>query len=56
MELRFMSEDKDGNVWFGGRYSILYRYDGNELKDFTQLNKHKATAIAATEIRLAIAA
>jgi len=39
VELRFMTEDKDGNVWFGGRYSILYRYDGKELQDFTQLKR-----------------
>lgn len=39
IELRFMAEDKDGNVWFGGRNSILYRYDGKELKDFTQLKR-----------------
>ena len=36
VELRFITEDKDGNIWFGGRYGILWRYDGNELKDFTQ--------------------
>lgn len=36
VEIRFITEDKDGNVWFGGRYGILYRYDGKELKDFTQ--------------------
>ncbi len=39
VELRFITEDKDGNIWFGGRYGILYRYDGQELKDFTQLKR-----------------
>jgi ligand-binding sensor domain-containing protein len=39
VELRFITEDKDGHVWFGGRYGILYRYDGQVLKDFTQLKK-----------------
>lgn len=39
VELRFITEDKDRNVWFGGRYGILYRYDGKELKDFTQLKR-----------------
>lgn len=39
VELRFITEDKDGNIWFGGRYGILWRYDGNELKDFTQLKR-----------------
>tara|TARA_B100000809_G_scaffold201286_1_gene201847 strand:- start:140 stop:391 length:252 start_codon:yes stop_codon:yes gene_type:complete len=28
--------DKDGNIWFGGRYGILWRYDGEVLTDFTQ--------------------
>jgi hypothetical protein len=35
VELRFISEDSDGNIWFGGRYGVLWRYDGVELKDFT---------------------
>ena len=26
-------KDKDGNIWFGGRYGLLWRYDGNQLKD-----------------------
>jgi ligand-binding sensor domain-containing protein len=39
VEIRFITEDKDGNIWFGGRYGILYRYDGKELKDFTQLKR-----------------
>lgn len=39
VELRFITEDTDGNVWFGGRYGILYRYDGKELKDFTQAKR-----------------
>ena len=41
VELRFITEDKDKNVWFGGRYGLLYRYDGNELKDFTHLKKEE---------------
>jgi ligand-binding sensor domain-containing protein len=36
VELRFITEDKERNIWFDGRYGILWRYDGNELKDFTQ--------------------
>ena len=39
IELRFITEDKDRNVWFGGRYGLLWRYDGNELKDFTQAKR-----------------
>lgn len=37
VEIRFITEDKNGNIWFGGRYGILWRYDGKELKNFTQL-------------------
>ncbi len=39
VEIRFITEDEDGKIWFGGRYGILYRYDGKELKDFTQLKR-----------------
>lgn len=35
-DIKFVSEDVDGNIWFGGRYGILWRFDGKELKDFTQ--------------------
>jgi ligand-binding sensor domain-containing protein len=35
-DIRFIIEDKESNMWFGGRYGSLYRYDGNKLKDFTQ--------------------
>lgn len=38
-DIKFITEDKDGNVWFGGRYGLLWRYDGNELKDFTQAKR-----------------
>jgi len=41
IKLRFITEDKDGNIWFGGRYGLLWRYDGNQLKDFTQLKRMK---------------
>lgn len=40
VELRFIAEDKDGSVWFGGRYGLLWRYDGTELKDFTYLKRN----------------
>ena len=36
VESRFITEDATGNIWFGGRYGVLWRYNGNELKDFTQ--------------------
>lgn len=41
IDIMSISEDKDGNIWFGGRYGILWRYDGNTLKDFTQLKRTK---------------
>jgi ligand-binding sensor domain-containing protein len=39
IELRFITEDKYENIWFGGRYGLLWRYDGKKLKDFTQLKR-----------------
>lgn len=38
-DIKFIAEDKSGNIWFGGRYGILWRYDGEKLKDFTQLKR-----------------
>jgi len=40
-DIKCISEDTDGNIWFGGRYGLLWRFDGNELKDFTQLKRMK---------------
>ena len=37
IDIKSMVEDSAGNIWFGGRYGILWRYDGKELKDFTHL-------------------
>jgi ligand-binding sensor domain-containing protein len=34
-DIRFIIKDNEGNMWFGGRYGVLYRYDGNDLEDFT---------------------
>lgn len=39
VELRFITQDSNKNVWFGGRYGLLYRYDGKDLTDFTQLKR-----------------
>ena len=39
-DIKCISEDKDGNIWFGGRYGLLYRYDGIQLKDFTQKKRN----------------
>jgi ligand-binding sensor domain-containing protein len=36
VDVKFISEDKAGNIWFGGRRGILWRYDGKILTDFTQ--------------------
>jgi len=38
-DIKFITEDKQGNIWFGGRYGLLWRYDGEILKDFTQLKR-----------------
>ena len=29
-------QDKKGNIWIGGRFGNLWRYDGKSLEDFTQ--------------------
>lgn len=34
-DIRFITQDKEGHLWFGGRYGVLYRYDGSEITDFT---------------------
>ncbi len=33
----FVMEDAAGNLWFGGKKGKLYRYNGDTLKDFTQI-------------------
>ena len=40
-DIRFITEDKENNIWFGGRYGLLWRYDGKELKDFTQKKRNE---------------
>jgi len=35
-DIKFISGDKADNIWFGGRYGILWKYDGKTLTDFTQ--------------------
>ncbi|MEO1437256.1 MAG: two-component regulator propeller domain-containing protein [Bacteroidota bacterium] len=34
-DIRFFVKDNRGNLWFGGRYGLLWRYDGKKLEDFT---------------------
>ena len=38
-DIKCIATDEDGNIWFGGRYGLLWRFDGKELKDFTQLKR-----------------
>ena len=40
-DIRFIIKDTKNNLWFGGRYGVLWQYDGNELKDFTQKKKRE---------------
>lgn len=35
-DVKCIAEDGKGNIWFGGRYGILWRYDGESLTDFSQ--------------------
>ena len=35
-DIKFISEDNSGNIWFSGRYGILWKFDGEVLTDFTQ--------------------
>jgi hypothetical protein len=30
-----------GDMWFGGRYGVLYNYDGDELKDYTLKKRNR---------------
>lgn len=39
IDIKCIAEDDEGNIWFGGRYGILFRYNGTELTDFTYLKK-----------------
>ncbi|MGB0390501.1 MAG: ligand-binding sensor domain-containing protein [Salibacteraceae bacterium] len=39
IDIKSISEDRNGNIWFGGRYGNLWRYDGEKLKDYTQLKR-----------------
>jgi len=39
IDIKCLAEDRDGNIWFGGRYGILWRYDGEKLEDFTQVKR-----------------
>ncbi len=36
VDIRFTIKDRDGNLWFGGRYGQLWKYDGKEFVDYTQ--------------------
>ena len=38
-DIRFITKDHTGNMWFGGRYGVLWQYDGKQLKDYTYLKR-----------------
>jgi len=35
-DISFIIEDDDENIWLGGNYGRLWRYDGKTLAGFTQ--------------------
>lgn len=35
-DISFICEDKGENIWMGGRYGHLWRYNGETIEDFTQ--------------------
>ena len=37
ISIRTITEDKNGNMWFGGRKGNLWKYDGQKLTDLTQM-------------------
>jgi len=39
-DMKSISEDKNGNIWFGGRYGKLWKYDGDKLVDYTQKKRN----------------
>ena len=41
VDIMTISEDKNGNIWFGGRYGFLWRFDGKDLKEYTQIKRMK---------------
>lgn len=39
IDVMCMAEDRKGHIWFGGRYGLLWRYDGRVLEDYTYRKK-----------------
>jgi ligand-binding sensor domain-containing protein len=37
--IRYMLEDKNGNIWFSGRLHGVFRYDGKNFTNFTEKEK-----------------
>ncbi|MAN60198.1 MAG: hypothetical protein CMC08_10220 [Flavobacteriaceae bacterium] len=37
ISIRTIIEDKKGTIWFGGRKGNLWKYDGKQLTDLTQM-------------------
>lgn len=40
-DIRFITKDREGNLWFGGRYGVLWQYDGKNISDFTYEKRRK---------------
>ena len=39
IDIMTITEDKNGHIWFGGRYGLLWKYDGQSLTDFTEAKR-----------------
>ena len=37
VDIRCIGEDTEGNIWFGGRYGALWKFDGHRLVDYTYI-------------------
>ena len=48
-DISFILEDKNGNLWMGGKYGTLFKYDGEAFTDFTN-KKQKETDQSKDEI------
>ena len=40
IDVKCITEDAQGNIWFGGRKGLLWRFNGSELHDFTELKRN----------------
>ena len=37
IDIKCITQDTKGNIWFGGRYGALWKYNGNILENYTHL-------------------